>query len=80
MKPCSHCDSDSFATGLGIGLSMETGTIGLEYKKEKKGFLMGNPFEPLRLDICKKCGTVQRWYVTNADRPWAELEESTNIG
>ena len=80
MRNCNFCGESDLALGLGIAMTLETGTIGLEYQNEKRGmFSMANPVEPLRVDLCKKCGTVQRFFVPNAERPWASLENSSNI-
>lgn len=32
--------------------------------------LAGGTLEVLRVDLCKDCGTVARWWVAQADRLW----------
>jgi hypothetical protein len=51
---------------LSLNQNAEIGRIGLPYRV--RGIFIGT--EPLRLDLCENCGTVQRFFVEEPRRNW----------
>jgi hypothetical protein len=49
-----------------LGLTAEAGSVGLRYRT----LLVLAGTEPLYADVCKKCGSVARFYVRETDRNW----------
>ncbi|MEI6604661.1 MAG: hypothetical protein WCP35_05080 [Verrucomicrobiota bacterium] len=62
------CLFSDIAIGVGISMTAETGGVGLSYKA--LGILRGT--SPLFADLCRQCGTVIRFHVKEADKPWIE--------
>ena len=68
QRICSECGSTDIVTGIAVTKTAETGHIGLSYKT--LAILRGT--EQLYADLCKKCGTVVRFYVREPDKPWMQ--------
>jgi|CZKF01.1.fsa_nt_gi hypothetical protein len=68
-KPCPHCGSSDFATGVNL---TQTGqvrlSLGLAYKAA--GIFTGA--EMLYADLCRGCGSVLRFFVKNPKRNWMQ--------
>lgn len=68
-KICQNCKSDNIETGVSIGLSAETGSIGPKYSAN---FLMLG-VAPMYCDICKNCGEITRFFIKEkTDRKWVK--------
>jgi hypothetical protein len=65
MEKCIYCGSANLHQNIKIGLSAETGLIGLEFKAA-----ILTRVEPFYADLCKDCGSVSRLHVENVDRNW----------
>jgi len=65
-QTCSHCQSTALTVGVSLGLSAETGWIGLKYKDGR--LFLGT--EPLLADLCTHCGHVERLNVGNPNHKW----------
>lgn len=65
-QTCPWCGSQSISEGLSLNQNAEIGRIGLPYRV--RGIFIGT--EPLRLDLCENCGTVQRFFVEEPRRNW----------
>jgi hypothetical protein len=63
---CSHCGGTDLVLGVQLGQTAEVGHIGLSYKDAL--LLVGT--EPLVVDLCTTCGTVQRLYIRKAQHRW----------
>lgn len=72
---CPHCGGRVFVKGIDIGLTLEYGGVGLSYKDGR--FLADT--EPLRADLCKACGTVQRLYVKNVKHNWQPKQPGSDL-
>jgi hypothetical protein len=66
VRPCPHCGGRQLVRGIQLGLTAETGQVGLKYRMAY--VLMGT--EPLHADLCQACGTILRFYVKNTERNW----------
>lgn len=58
--------------GVSVGLSAETGWIGLKYKDGR--LFLGT--EPLLADVCGSCGHIERLYVNNPNHKWIIKDKS----
>jgi hypothetical protein len=65
-RPCPECGSTEIVEGVGVSKTAEAGGIGLSYRS--LGVLRGT--SPLYADVCRKCGTVNRLFVREPDKPW----------
>ena len=67
---CTHCHGTDLEKGIrlsggashGVGLLFAGGSFASD--------LAGGSLEALRLDLCRGCGTVVRWWVAQPDRLW----------
>lgn len=66
-RSCPHCGSTDLVLGLKLNQTADAGHVGLPYKTAR----IFVATEPLRADLCRRCGTVARWFVEEPDRPWA---------
>lgn len=66
QRTCSECGSHDIAVGIAVTKTAEAGHVGLSYKA--LGILRGTA--PLSADLCKRCGTIVRFYVRDPDLPW----------
>jgi hypothetical protein len=65
MEKCIYCGSTNSHRNISIGLSAETGSVGLQFKVK---IFIG--VEPFYADLCKDCGSVSRLYVKNVEKNW----------
>ena len=68
QRNCPECGGTDIAMGVGMSVTAEAGRVGLSYKT--LGILRGT--SPLFADLCRQCGTVIRFHVREADKPWIE--------
>jgi len=66
QRTCSECGSTDIVVGIAVTKTADTGHIGLSYKS--LAILRGTA--QLYADLCKRCGTVVRFYVRDTDKPW----------
>jgi len=71
-KTCSHCQSTALTIGVSVGLSAETGWIGLKYKDGR--LFLGT--EPFLAEVCGSCGHIERLYVSNPNHKWTIQDKS----
>ncbi len=62
---CPRCGGE-LVRGLPLNQDAEVGKIGLPYRAAK----IFVRTEPLRVDLCRGCGTVARLFVAETDRKW----------
>ena len=65
-RSCPECGGTEIAEGVRVTQTAEAGSVGLSYKAW--GPLRGT--EPLLADVCRRCGTVVRFFVKEPDKPW----------
>lgn len=65
---CPRCGGADVITGLRANQNAEVGQIGLAYKTAK--IFVGT--ELLRADLCRTCGTVVRFFVSDPNRNWIQ--------
>jgi hypothetical protein len=70
-RSCWYCGSADLAQGLKLGLSTEVSAVGVDYKTNIVLGLAVTSVEPLRVALCKRCGTVVRLSVENPEREWS---------
>ena len=68
IDKCLSCGSSDIVRNIMMSQFIETGYMGLEYKKG----LVVRGTEPLLADLCRHCGTVLRLHVRNPDRKWVK--------
>jgi len=66
QETCRECGSGDLAYGVKVCQSNETGHTGLQYRSG----VIFSATERMLADLCKNCGTVQRFWVRRTDRPW----------
>lgn len=69
----SYCGGTDIIMGVKLGQTAEVTSIGLQYKGSSVlgGAISIMGTEPLCVDLCKRCGTIQRFCVKQTDRNWA---------
>jgi len=65
-QTCPYCSGDKITRGVNVGMTAETGHVGLSYQTVV--FITGT--EPMLADVCGTCGTVTRLWVQNPERKW----------
>lgn len=67
MKNCIYCNSTNIQSEIKLNQgTAEPGEIGLEYRA--KFFIHG--VEPIYVELCKDCGSINRLYIKNSERNW----------
>lgn len=65
---CPNCGGGDLVTDLELNQTAEVGKIGLPYRAAR----IFVATEPLRVDLCRACGTVVRLFVRNTGRKWVQ--------
>lgn len=70
---CVYCGSSEIVAGVRLGQTAEVKSFGLQYKGASVlgGAISIMGTEPLCVDLCTKCGTIQRFCVKQTNRNWA---------
>ena len=63
---CPTCASGDIVRNITMSQAVETGTVGLEYRKAGVFIVT----EPLLADLSRQCGTILRFHVRNPGRKW----------
>jgi hypothetical protein len=63
---CPHCGGAELIRAVSLGLTAETGNVGLKYR----ALLVFGGTEPVYADVCKGCGSLTRLYVRETERNW----------
>jgi hypothetical protein len=67
---CPSCGGSDLVRGLELSQTVEVGSVGLRYKAGR--ILVGT--EPLRAELCRRCGTIVRLYVKETNRNWLQKD------
>lgn len=66
IHACPACGSADISEGIDLKMNAEVSPIGLSYKVN----IIFHTVEPLLVDLCRRCGTIVRFFVKQTDRNW----------